>query len=151
MCAIIVQYMIELRFRIFMNTIEQIVNDVWNSMCHYCAWLNYMYHYCAWFNCMCHYCAWLNYMCHYCAWLNNMCLIYCGQLYYTCHTVHDLTSYAIARIIDCFPRVGHPFFSKECNVLAFFSVLYKRTWRSLRSFPFFIKEHGVLCILFRSL
>ena len=57
-------------------------------------------------------------------------------------------------------RVGHPFFSKECNVLAiftkngtifaFFSVLYKRTKRSLRyftlfyvllrSFTFFIKE-----------
>ena len=27
-------------------------------------------------------------------------------------------------------RVGHPFFSKELNVLAFFSVLYKRTQRS---------------------
>ena len=41
-------------------------------------------------------------------------------------------------------RVGHPFFS----------VLDKRTLRSLhslRSFPFFIKECGVLCILFRSL
>ena len=51
-------------------------------------------------------------------------------------------------------RVGHPFFSKERNVLAFFSVLDKRTLRSLhslRSFPFFIKEPGVLCILFRSL
>ena len=41
-------------------------------------------------------------------------------------------------------RVGHLFFSKECNVLAFFSVLYKRKWLSLHSFPFFIKEHGVL-------
>ena len=28
-----------------------------------------------------------------------------------------------------FTRVGHPFFSKERNVLAFFSVLYKRTER----------------------
>ena len=33
---------------------------------------------------------------------------------------------------------GHPFFSKERNVLAFFSDVYKRTRRSLRSFPFFI-------------
>ena len=48
-------------------------------------------------------------------------------------------------------RVGHLFFSKERNVLAFFSVLYKRMRRSLRSFTFFIKECGVLCILLRSL
>ena len=39
-------------------------------------------------------------------------------------------------------------FAKEWNVLAFFSVLCKRTLRSLRSFPFFAKE---CCILFRSL
>ena len=44
-------------------------------------------------------------------------------------------------------RVGPPFFSKECNVLVFFSVLYKWTWQSLRSFPFFIKER---CICLRS-
>ena len=31
------------------------------------------------------------------------------------------------------------------------SVLFKRTFRSLRSFPFFIKEHSNLCVLFRSL
>ena len=57
------------------------------------------------------------------------------------------------------------FFSKERNVLAFFCVLYKknetfsalfyvlykRTLRSLRSFMFFIKECGVLCVLLRSL
>ena len=48
-------------------------------------------------------------------------------------------------------RVRHPFFSKERNVLAFFYVLYKRMWRSLRSFTFFIKERGVLCVLLRSL
>ena len=46
---------------------------------------------------------------------------------------------------------GHPFFSKERNVLALFSVLYKRTRSSLRSFPFFIKECGILCVLLRSL
>ena len=40
-------------------------------------------------------------------------------------------------------RVGQTFFSKERNVLAFFCVLYKRTFRSLRSFAFFIKERGV--------
>ena len=48
-------------------------------------------------------------------------------------------------------RVGHPFFSKERNDLAFFSVLYKRTEQSLCSFPFFIKERNDLCVLFRSL
>ena len=48
-------------------------------------------------------------------------------------------------------RVGHPFFSKEPNVLAFFPILYKRTERFLRSFPFFIKERNDLCVLSRSL
>ena len=48
-------------------------------------------------------------------------------------------------------RVGYPFFSKERNVLAFFSILYKRTECFLRSFPFFIKEQNVFCVLFRSL
>ena len=54
------------------------------------------------------------------------------------------------------------FFSKEQNILAlfcilykkntaFFYVLYKRTLHSLRSFTFFIKERGVLCVLLRSL
>ena len=57
------------------------------------------------------------------------------------------------------------FFSKERNILAFFCVLYKknaaffaffyvlykRMRRSLRSFTFFIKECGVLCVLLRSL
>ena len=40
---------------------------------------------------------------------------------------------------------------KERNVLAFFSVLCKRTLRSLRSFLFFAKERCVLCVLFPSL
>ena len=35
-------------------------------------------------------------------------------------------------------RVGQTFFSKERNFLAFFCVLYKRTFRSLHSFPFFM-------------
>ena len=50
-------------------------------------------------------------------------------------------------------RVGqwHTFFSIERNVLAFFYVLYKRPRHSLRSFTFFIKECGVLCVLLRSL
>ena len=38
-------------------------------------------------------------------------------------------------------------FAKEQSVLAFFSVLCKRKLRSLRSFPFFAKEHCVLCVL----
>jgi len=47
-------------------------------------------------------------------------------------------------------RVGHPFFSKEFFVLAFISVQFKRTFRSLRSFPFSAKEHFVLWVHFRS-
>ena len=31
------------------------------------------------------------------------------------------------------------------------TVLFKRTFQSLRSFPFFIKEPNDLCVLFRSL
>ena len=46
---------------------------------------------------------------------------------------------------------SYAFFSKELNVLAFFYVLYKRTLHYLRSFMFFIKEPGVLCILLCSL
>ena len=86
------------------------------------------------------------------------------------HTVTFCITYTLSSHVQPFPflfwwlpsRVGHPFFSKECNVLAFFSILYKRTRpffaffsvlykrmrRSLRSFTFFIKERGVLCILF---
>ena len=41
-------------------------------------------------------------------------------------------------------------FAKEQNVLAFFPILYKRTGRSLRSFPFFAKERNVLYVLSRS-
>ena len=33
----------------------------------------------------------------------------------------------------------------------FFSILYKRTERFLHSFPFFIKERNLFCVLFRSL
>ena len=39
-------------------------------------------------------------------------------------------------------------FAKQRNVLAFFSVLCKRTLRSLCSFLFFAKERCVLCVLF---
>ena len=42
-------------------------------------------------------------------------------------------------------------FQKNGMMFAFFSVLYKRTERSLLSFPFFIKERNDVCILFRSL
>ena len=55
------------------------------------------------------------------------------------------------------------FFSKECNILAFFCVfykknaaffaffyvLYKRMRCSLHSFLFFIKERGILCALYK--
>ena len=48
-------------------------------------------------------------------------------------------------------RVGHPFFSKEHFVLTFFSILFKRTIRSLRSFTFSTKERFVLYVLFLAL
>ena len=49
------------------------------------------------------------------------------------------------------PRVLLRSFKKNVAFFAFFSVLCKRTFRSLRSFPFFAKEHCVRCVLFRSL
>ena len=39
-------------------------------------------------------------------------------------------------------------FQKKVPIFVFFSVLYKRTEQSLRSFPFFIKECSDLCVLF---
>ena len=39
----------------------------------------------------------------------------------------------------------------EENIQGWASVLFKRTFRSLRSFAFFIKERSVLCVLLRSL
>ena len=41
-------------------------------------------------------------------------------------------------------------FEKNATFFTFFSVLLKRTQHSLRSFPFFWKEHNVLYVLFRS-
>ena len=40
---------------------------------------------------------------------------------------------------------------KNAAFFAFFSILYKRMKCSLRSFPFFTKEHRVLCILLHPL
>ena len=42
-------------------------------------------------------------------------------------------------------------FQKNVPFFPFFSVLFKRTERSFRSFPFFSKERNVLSVLFRSL
>ena len=50
-----------------------------------------------------------------------------------------------------FAGLGICSFQKNGTIFAFFSILYKRTERSLHSFPFFIKEQNDLCILFRSL
>ena len=44
-------------------------------------------------------------------------------------------------------RVGHAFFSKECNGLHSFAFFCKRALRSLHSFTFFAKEYCVLCVL----
>ena len=41
--------------------------------------------------------------------------------------------------------------SKDRNVLAFFSILYKTIRRSLRSFAFFIKVRNIICALLLSL
>ena len=41
-------------------------------------------------------------------------------------------------------------FQKNVPFFAFFSFLVKRTERSLRSFPFVLKERNDLCVLFRS-
>ena len=58
--------------------------------------------------------------------------------------------YCIPTFYSILIRVGHPFFSKERFVLAFISVQYKRTFRSLRSFPFSAKERFVFYVHFRS-
>ena len=72
-------------------------------------------------------------------------------LFAACHNFSSL--YATFRHYRYFPhaiaqaeksRVRHGFFSKEPNVLAFFCILYKRT---RRSFAFFIKERGILCVV----
>ena len=49
------------------------------------------------------------------------------------------------------PGLGIRSFQKNGTIFAFFSVLYKRTGRSLHSFPFFTKERNNLCVLFLSL
>ena len=70
-----------------------------------------------------------------------------------------------SQFLESSNTVGHPFFSKKWNdlcilfrslqtngtIFAFFSILYKRTEWSLRSFPFLIKERNNLCVLFCSL
>ena len=43
-----------------------------------------------------------------------------------------------------FTGLGIRSFQKNRTIFAFFSVLYKRTERFLRSFPFFIKERNIL-------
>ena len=52
---------------------------------------------------------------------------------------------------DFIAGLGIHSFQKNVLIFAFFSILYKRTFRSLRSFPFFIKECSDLCVLFHSL
>ena len=48
---------------------------------------------------------------------------------------------------DDFRRVGHSFFSKERNILAFFTILYKRTERIFAFFPVLYKrtEQSLYC------
>ena len=41
--------------------------------------------------------------------------------------------------------------SQLCNVLVFFCILFKRTYRSLNSLTFFIKERSVLSVFLHSL
>ena len=71
-----------------------------------------------------------------------------------------MTQLVIPRLQGCRIKIGFyditsglgiRSFQKNVPIFAFFSVLYKRTERSLRSFPFFIKERSDLCVLFRSL
>ena len=50
-----------------------------------------------------------------------------------------------------FTELGIRSFQKNVPIFVFFSVLYKRMFRSLCSFPFFSKECSVLCFLFCSL
>ena len=88
----------------------------------------------------------------------------CGQ-FWNRKIERNLTAGILLSIHTRSARVGHPFFSKERSVLSvlfrsflkngtffpFFSVLFKRTERSFRSFPFFSKERNILSIIFRFL
>ena len=62
---------------------------------------------------------------------------------------------SIGHLLSCsftfWTGLGIRSFQKIIPIFAFFSVLYKRMFRSLRSFPFFIKEHSDLSFLLRSL
>ena len=86
-----------------------------------------------------------------------------------CIVLSNLCKYIVPCLITNFlrinPGLGIRSFQKNVPIFAFFSVLYKRTFRSLHSFlffikrmfrslhsfPFFIKERSDLCVLFRSL
>ena len=61
-----------------------------------------------------------------------------------------LPTWTFHALLPC-SGLGIRSFQKNGTIFAFFSALYKRTERSLRSFPFFIKERNNLCILFCSL
>ena len=60
----------------------------------------------------------------------------------------NISVYIYTYILKKRTRVGHAFFSKECNVLCSFAFFCKRMLHSLRSFMFFAKER---CVLLRSL
>ena len=53
--------------------------------------------------------------------------------------------------VEVLAGLGIRSFQKNGTIFALFSILYKRMERSLRSFPFFIKERNHLCVLFCSL
>ena len=72
----------------------------------------------------------------------GVCTAYCDRLYtvFTEHIVFVFLS-----------GLGIRSFQKNGAIFVFFFVLYKRMERSLHSFPFFIKELNVFCVLFHSL
>ena len=84
--------------------------------------------------------------------------VYCIQINGSLRDVTESMHYT-GRNMTAVSRVGHAFFSKECNVLLrsyqknatfshSFAFFIKRT---LPSFTFFIKERCVLCVLLRFL
>ena len=81
---------------------------------------------------------------------NQANIFFLTALYYLTCAIY-IVPCLITNFLRINPGLGIRSFQKNVPIFAFFSVLYKRTFQSLHSFPFFIKEHSDLCVLFCSL
>ena len=75
-----------------------------------------------------------------------------------CHTVHNVYKNCLQDGVGTSPGATINSWKKKkileliiYDLQGWASVLFNRTFRSLRSFPFFVKKRNDLCVLFRSL